>query len=122
MEPSMIDLSAHIQKLISAPGLSGHESAVRTLIEEAWKPLTDELSASRLGSLHGLCRGSGPEPRPGVLIAAHMDAIGLMVTQVLDGFLRVTSIGGIDPRVLPGQIVTVHGREDLSGVVVQPPA
>jgi endoglucanase len=51
-----------------------------------------------------------------------MDAIGLMVTAVSGEFLRVTEIGGLDPRVLPGQLVTVHGREELPGVIVQPPA
>jgi putative aminopeptidase FrvX len=51
-----------------------------------------------------------------------MDAIGLMVTGLLDGFLRLTRVGGLDPRVLPGQLVTVHGREDLPGIIVQPPA
>jgi endoglucanase len=40
---------------------------------------------------------------------------------VVDGFLHVTGIGGVDPRVLPGQAVTVHGREDLPGLIVQPP-
>jgi endoglucanase len=51
-----------------------------------------------------------------------MDAIGMMVTAVKDGFLRFTEIGGLDPRILPGQLVTVHGREDLPGMVVQPPS
>jgi endoglucanase len=52
-----------------------------------------------------------------------MDAIGLMVTGIAEGgFLRLTAIGGVDARVLPGQPVTVHGLEDLPGVVVQPPA
>lgn len=117
----MIELSPLLKQLISAPGLSGHESPVRGLIEEAWRPLTDELSISRLGSLHGLRRGSAPEPRPGVLISTHMDAIGMMVTAVVDEFLRFTEVGGLDPRVLPGQLVTVHGRQDIPGVIVQPP-
>jgi endoglucanase len=52
-----------------------------------------------------------------------MDAIGLMVTQVEDGFLRITSVGGVDPRILPGQAVTVHtAADDLPGVIVMPPA
>lgn len=92
------------------------------MIEPAWRPVTDEISISRLGSLHGLKKGSAPEPRPTILIAAHMDAIGLMVTSIADGFLRVTEVGGLDARVLPGQLVTVHGRQDLPGVIVQPPA
>jgi len=50
-----------------------------------------------------------------------MDTIGLMVTQIEDGFLRITSIGDVDPRILPGQAVIVHtARENLPGVIVMP--
>lgn len=118
----MTDILPFLKELIAAPGLSGHEGSVRTIIERAWAPLTDELHCSRLGSLHGLHTGTGSQPRPSILLATHMDAIGLMVSQVVDGLLHLTEIGGIDPRVLPGQLVTVHGREDLPGVVIQPPA
>jgi tetrahedral aminopeptidase len=118
----MNDFLPLLKKLISTSGLSGHEMPVRDLIHEAWQPLTDELSLSRIGSLHGLKRGTAPEPRSSILIAAHMDAIGLMVTSVQEELLRITSVGGIDVRVLPGQIVTVHGREDLPGVIAHPPA
>lgn len=118
----MTNLLPFLKKLISAPGLSGYEGPVRDLIAEAWEPLTDELSTSRIGSLHGLRQGDGPEPRPSILLATHMDAIGLMVTKVVDGFLHLTAVGGVDHRVLPGQIVTVHGREDLPGLIVQPPS
>lgn len=118
----MTELITFLNSLLTSPGLSGHEGPVRELIEPAWRPVTDEISISRLGSLHGLKKGSAPEPRPTILIAAHMDAIGLMVTSIADGFLRVTEVGGLDARVLPGQLVTVHGRQDLPGVIVQPPA
>lgn len=111
-----------LKRLITVSGLSGYEGPVRDIVEEAWKPLTDELSLSRLGSLHALNRGSAREPRRRILLAAHMDAIGLMVTGVIGDFLRITEIGGLDARVLPGQPVTVHGREDLPGLIVQPPA
>ena len=117
----MTELKDFLKSLLSTSGLSGHEAPVRRLIEAAWQPLVDETSTSRLGSLHGLKRGTGAEPRPSLLLAAHMDAIGLMVTGHSDGLLRVTEIGGLDPRVLPGQLVTVHGRQDYPGVVVQPP-
>jgi endoglucanase len=117
----MNDLLPFLKELISAPGLSGYESPVRDLVEEAWRPLSNELHFSRLGSLHALKRGVGPQPRPSLLLAAHMDAIGLMVTGLVDGWLRLGPVGGLDARVLPGQLVTVHGREDLPGVIVQPP-
>jgi endoglucanase len=118
----MTNLLPFLKELLSSPGLSGYEKSICTMIEAAWMPLADELSTSRLGSLHGLKQGTAAEPRPRILIATHMDAIGLMVSSIVDGFLRVTDIGGIDHRVLPGQLVHVHGRETLDGVIVQPPA
>jgi endoglucanase len=118
----MTELLPFLKDMISVSGLSGYEGPISNLIEEAWQPLTDELSLSKIGSLHGLRHGSGVDPRPSILLATHMDAIGLMVAGIEDGFLRLSEIGGIDPRVLPGQLVTVHGRKDLPGVVVQPPS
>ena len=106
--------------MLSVPGLSGYEAPVARLIEAEWRPLVDELSLSRLGSVHGFKQGSGVDPRPSVMLAAHMDAIGLMVSRVQDGFLRITPIGGVDPRILPGQSVMVHAKEDLPGVIVMP--
>lgn len=120
----MPDLLPFLKSLISAPGLSGHEGPIREIIAEAWRPLADELSTSRLGSLHAYKRGrlGDRESRPSILLAAHMDAIGLMVAGQVGDFLRVLPVGGLDPRVLPGQLVTVHGRSDLPGLIVLPPA
>lgn len=118
----MIDLLALLKQMLSASGLSGYEAPIREIIHESWQPFTDELTVSKIGSLHGLKIGRGEAPRHRVMISAHMDAIGLMVTHIQDGLMRITEVGGIDHRILPGQLVTVHGREDLPGVVVQPPA
>jgi len=117
----MTDILPFLKSLISASGVSAYEAPVARLIQDKWKPLVDELSTSRLGSLHGLKRGRGKEKRPSIMVAAHMDAIGLIVTRVQDGLLHVDQIGGIDPRILPGTPVTVHGRQELPGVVVLPP-
>lgn len=116
----MTELTQILKDLISLPGLSGNETPVREVITEIWRPYVDEFSVSRLGSLHGLKKGSGVEPRPRLLLAAHMDAIGLMVTTLEQGLIHFTRIGGVDHRILPGQLVTVHGRQELKGVVVQP--
>jgi endoglucanase len=117
----------HLKALTAAPGVSGYEHRVRDLIRAAWAPLADETHTDRLGSLWAIKNGSGPTPdqvggRPKIMLAAHMDAIGLMVSQIEGEFLRVVPVGGIDARVMPGQLVTVHGREDLPGIVVAPPA
>jgi tetrahedral aminopeptidase len=103
----MTELLPFLKDLISAPGLSGYEDPAAKIIADKWQPLVHEIQRGKLGSLHGLRRGSGKEPRPSVMIATHMDAIGLMVTGITDGFLRVTRVGGVDPRVLPGTAVTV---------------
>ncbi len=118
----MIDLTALLKEILSVSGLSGFEGPVREIIHKTWEPLTDALSTSKIGSLHGFKKGRGDDPRRRVLISAHMDAIGMMVTEIDDGLMRVTQVGGIDHRILPGQPVTVHGREEMPGVVVQPPA
>jgi endoglucanase len=118
----MTELLPFLKDLISAPGLSGYEDPAARIIEDKWRPFVHEISRGKLGSLHGLRRGTGGEPRPSVMVCTHMDAIGLMVTGITEGFLHVTQVGGVDARVLPGQPVTVQGRENLPGVIVQPPA
>ncbi|MGD1997200.1 MAG: M42 family metallopeptidase [Anaerolineae bacterium] len=111
-----------LKRLSETPGLPGHEGPIRELIRELWTPLVDEMREEGLGSLIALQRGSGPEPRSKLMLAAHMDEIGLRVSGIEKGFLRVIRVGGTDRRVLPGTEVTVHGRQDLPGVVgMRPP-
>src|SRR6266540_2477558 len=121
----MADILPFLKSLISVSGLSGYEAPVADLITEKWRPLVSEMSVSRVGSLHGFKQGSGKSPRPSLMIATHMDAIGMRVASIVDGFLYITNVGGIDVRVLPGAEVTVHASgsaEELPAVVVMPPA
>src|SRR5262245_37713436 len=120
-----IDLVSHIKQLSSVPGLSAYEASVRQVIRDAWQPLVDEVSVDKFGSLWATKFGTGRPPRHKAMLAAHMDAIGLMVTKVEGAFLRITEVGGIDPRVLPGQPVLVHASraaEPLPAIVgTRPP-
>ncbi len=124
----MTDILHFLKSMISVSGLSGHEAPIARVIEEKWRTLVDETSVSRVGSLHGLKKGSGKEvskgKRPSIMIATHMDAIGMMVSSIEDGFLHITNIGGVDVRVLPGAFVTVHASsgEELPAVIAMPPA
>jgi endoglucanase len=124
----MPDFTPFLKSLLTAPGLTAYEAPIASLIEAEWRPLVDEISRSRIGSLQALKKGANGEGKHlSIMIATHMDAIGLMVTQIVDGFLRITQVGGIDARVLPGTPVTVFGTaggttEELYGVIVQPPA
>jgi endoglucanase len=117
----MTDILPFLKSLISVAGLSAYEDPVLLLIKKEWMPLVDEVSTSRIGSLHALKRGSGPGKRPAIMIATHMDAIGLMVTRIVEGMLHVGEIGGVDARILPGAPVVVHGQRKLPGVVAIPP-
>jgi tetrahedral aminopeptidase len=133
----MPEITPFLKSLLSVSGLSGYEAPVAKVIEDKWRPLVDELTVSRLGSLHGLKKGTSTSlstgsapaasPRPSIMIATHMDAIGLMVTSIVDGFLHFTQVGGVDPRILVGTPVIVHATgggqaEELFGVVMQPHA
>lgn len=111
-----------LKRLSEVPGPAGREAPVRKTVRELWSPLVDELREDGLGSLIGLRHGSGPEPRPRVILAAHLDEIGLVVTSIEEGFLRIAQVGGIDNRILPGLQVIVHGQRDLVGVIgMRPP-
>ncbi|NMB25820.1 MAG: M42 family metallopeptidase [Firmicutes bacterium] len=109
--------------LSSAKGVSGYESDIVPLLTETFEPLVDEAQVDKLGNLIMLRKGNGPEPRPKIMLAAHMDEIGLIITGYEDGgFLRFASVGGIDQRVLLAQEVVVHGQKDLVGVIgAKPP-
>jgi endoglucanase len=111
-----------LKQLSESTGLSGRESPVRGKVYELWAPLVDEIRDDALGNVIALQRGNGPEPRPRLMLAAHMDEIGLVVTGIDKGFLRVSWVGGVDRRVLPGLEVTVHGKKELPGIIgMRPP-
>ncbi len=118
----MTSLKPLLETLCTVPGMSAYESPIRETIQNYWAPLTDSIKTTPIGNLVAVKNGTGAETRPTILLAAHMDMIGLMVTQLVEGFLKVGPIGGIDNRVLPGSIVTVHTTSgDLSGVVASKP-
>ncbi|MBI4182096.1 MAG: M28 family peptidase [Candidatus Aenigmarchaeota archaeon] len=88
--------------LISFFGVSGSESGVRKYIEQQIRPYVDEISVDRMGNLVARKRGKGPK----VMLAAHMDEIGLMVKRMEErGFIYCTAIGGIDPAAFVGNPV-----------------
>jgi len=111
-----------LKAFTEAPGPSGRESTTSAVIAERWRPLADDIRTDALGNLIALQRGSGPEPRPALMLAAHMDEIGLIVTGIEGDFLRVHAVGGIDRRVLLGLEVIVHGKRALPGLIgTRPP-
>lgn len=109
--------------LCEQSGVSGHENLVSSLIVDAFKDFTDEITKDKLGNVIALKKGENNLNNIKIMLAAHMDEIGLMVTDIDDkGFIKFTTIGGIDPRTLLAQEVIVHGNKDLFGVIgAKPP-
>lgn len=113
-----MDIKAHLKTLSEVHAPSGYEGAARDAILAAWQPLTDAQETSRMGSLVAYKYGSGAEPRRKIMLCAHMDEIGMIVSQLEGAFLRVSSLGGIDSRAILGKPVLVHTREGaLQGMV-----
>jgi tetrahedral aminopeptidase len=96
------------------PGFTGNEGKVARMIADAFSPYCDDVRIDTMQSVIARAKGSGPR----VMVCAHLDEIGLMVTRIEDdGCLRVGNAGGVDPRILPGMRVNVHERETLPGVI-----
>ncbi|MEG2119564.1 MAG: M42 family peptidase, partial [Pseudoflavonifractor sp.] len=76
----------------------------------------DEVSTDRQGNVIGI-RRCGKQNAPRLLLDAHLDEIGLIVTGIEDGFLRFRSIGGVDPRMLPDREVILLTDPPVLGVV-----
>ena len=138
-----VDAISLLKKLSEAEGIAGHEGHVRDLLRQTWQPFVDEMREDKIGSLIALKKGTQPRsqagpssssqtpepqgeggddtPRPKLMLAAHIDEVGLMVTGIEKGFLRITWVGGTDQRVLLGLEVVVHGQRDLPGIVATRP-
>ncbi len=116
------DLKEHLKHLVESHSPSGHEASIREVIRTAWTPLVDSFEQDGLGSLIGIRRATRPLSTPRkIMLAAHMDEIALMVRDIVDGFLYVQCVAGLDPRVMMAQPVLVHGRQMLPGVVATVP-
>ena len=103
-----------IEKLTSTFSPSGYEDAIRDVIRKEIKEFADEIRVDALGNLIAR-KGKGGTR---VMVAAHMDEIGLMATHVDEkGFVRFTGIGGVYPRNLPGgRVRFVNGRRGVIGL------
>ncbi len=109
-----------LEKLSTAHGVSGHEQEVRAILLEAIRDRVDACRVDALGSLVARKTGTG-RSRLRVLVAAHMDEVGLMVTNVEDnGLLRFDKVGSIDDRVLPARPVLIGDRRVPGVIAVKP--
>jgi endoglucanase len=114
-----------LQALTEAPSPSGYEVPAAKLMRARLSGIADKVETNILGSVHATLKGKGKGPS--VMIAGHIDEIGLMVKYIdNDGFISFDAIGGVDAAVLPGMRVDVYGTGDdtttlLRGVMGRKP-
>jgi putative aminopeptidase FrvX len=114
--PINVDLLREITEVAGAPG---HEQRVREIVIREITPLVDDITIDNMGNVYAIKKGQH-EKR--VMVGAHMDEIGFIVTHIDDnGFVRFHTLGGFDPKTLTAQRVIIHGTEDIIGVMGSKP-
>ena len=105
-------------KLANAHGISGYEDNIRDIVKEEMEKYVDEIRIDKLGNLIGVIKRG----EPSIMIAAHMDEIGLMVKSIDEnGFIKFTKIGGwYDPILLNSRVI-IHGNTNVYGVIGSKP-
>ncbi|HEY3319021.1 MAG TPA: M42 family peptidase [Planctomycetota bacterium] len=111
------------ERICNAPGVSGHEEAAQEIVAEVLGPCCDQVRRDRMGNVIGLKKAARRErkgSRPTrVVLAAHVDEIGLMVKHIDEqGFVAFQPVGGLYAQVLVSQRVLIHGRKPVCGAIV----
>ena len=108
-----------LKEICEVAGAPGHEQRVREIVLREVKKISDTVSIDNMGNVTAFKKGKKNKK---VMIAAHMDEIGFIVTHIDDnGFLRFIPLGGFDPKTLTAQRVIVHGKKDIIGVMGSKP-
>jgi endoglucanase len=109
-----------LKGLTQAVGISGDEKEVRLLIRDLISDHVDEWRVDAIGNLLAIKKGSGVS-RLQVMVDAHMDEVGLIVTGMdSDGSLRFSGVGGLDDRTLLGKVVQVGARHVIGVIGFRP--
>ena len=117
----MINVSL-LKQICEIPGAPGFEKPVRDLVISLVRPYIDELHIDNIGNVIAIKKGVRNPDGKRVMLAAHMDEIGFIVSHIDEqGFLRFNTLGGFDPKTLTAQRVIVHGKKDLIGVMGSKP-
>ena len=116
-----MELFDTLAALADLAGPSGRVQRVADAAQALLGPYVDEVRQDRMHNLMGI-RRCGRENAPMVLLDAHLDEVGFIVTGHDEGFLRFTTLGGVDARVMPGRELTLMTPTEGFGVVaVKPP-
>jgi len=105
-----LSINENLERLSNACGVTGRENDVRDIMIQLLKPYSDQIQIDKLENVIAIKKGKANAPK--IMLAAHMDEIGLMVKMITkEGFLQFSKMGGIDDRILPAQKVSVHTKK-----------
>lgn len=117
----LIDFSEDIFRLCAIPSVSGFEYRAESELREIYGDRFDSITCDGVGN-YIFFKSSKKIGAPRVMLDAHFDEIGFVVSEVLEGgFLRLANIGGIDRAILQSARVSVYGKERLCGVIISTP-
>ena len=109
-----------LKKICETAGAPGFEDRVRELVIKEVSPFVDSIDIDNMGNVITLIKGK--DRNKSVMIGAHMDEIGFIVTHIdNNGFLKFHPLGGFDPKTLTSQRVIVHVKKDIIGVMGSKP-
>lgn len=111
-----MDIKSALTELCEQTAPSGFELPAAQAAMRLLKPLVDEVSIDTLGNVIGFRRCGKPNAKT-LLLDAHLDEVGLILTGIQDGFLRFRGLGGIDPRVLVDRELMILTEPPIFGVV-----
>lgn len=115
-----MDIKNTVVMLSEAAGASGDESMAAELALDMLKKYCPDAEIKN-GNVIGKF-GEFNESLPSLVLDAHIDQIGMIVTYITDeGFVKIGNLGGIDRRLLPAQQVVIHGKRDIKGVICSVP-
>ena len=122
MSAFVLEHQDYLKDLVETASVTGDEVRVAAKVKDFASQYTQDITTDIMGSVHISLQGTNPSA-PSVLLSAHMDEIGLMVTFISDeGFLSVAAVGGVDAAILPGMRVDVHTQSGTyRGIVGRKP-
>ena len=109
-----------LKKIIEAPGVSGYESEIAKIMHDEFEKTCDSVEIDNFGNVIAI-KGKGKKK---IMLAAHMDEVGLMVKHITkEGYLNFIKVGSIDDRILPAQRVIIKAKKgDCPGIIgTKPP-
>lgn len=110
----------NLKKLLACSSVSGSEGRYKKVLEELFKKSCDETFSDKIGNFFAIKNGGKNVKK--VLIDAHFDVIGLMVSKINeDGLISFVTVGGVDTRILPAMKTVIHGKKDIKGIIGVPP-